>query len=223
MAWAARVLEGAPLGKEPSNDDEQPVADTWRWILRVPRAVFLLIAVVVAVGVGLLIRGGSDPAPSNRERATPEVSYRNTTQKTTIADLLPKDQQFAQFLVLVRTAGWIDRLADPTQTFTVLAPDSAAMTPEVLQQLAEDPDASAQRVVERHLVAGKFSFVELLSGTVPSLTAVDGTELKVVVDGATVTVDGVTVTKHDIDASNGVIHVVEGVGDLERSTTSSDR
>lgn len=201
------------MGKESSIDHEAATSAAWRWILRIPRPVFLVLAVVVAVGIGLLIRGASEPAPP-ADKVSPEVSYRNTTEKTTITDLLPRDQQFAQFLVLVRTAGWTERLADPTQTFTVLAPDSAAMTPDVLQQLADDPDASAKRVVERHIVPGAVSFVELLSGTVPSLKTVDGTELEVAVDGATVTVDGAVITKHDIAASNGVIHVVDRVGGL---------
>lgn len=44
-----------------------------------------------------------------------------------------------------------------------------------------------------------------------SFTTAAGTSLRVSVDGNTVMVEDATVVRYDLQASNGVIHVIEGV------------
>jgi uncharacterized surface protein with fasciclin (FAS1) repeats len=45
----------------------------------------------------------------------------------------------------------------------------------------------------------------------PTAKTVNGKELRLKADGGKVTVDKATVTKADIEASNGVIHVIDTV------------
>ncbi len=42
-------------------------------------------------------------------------------------------------------------------------------------------------------------------------TTVQGSDVDISVDGGTVMIDGATVTATDIEASNGVIHVIDAV------------
>jgi uncharacterized surface protein with fasciclin (FAS1) repeats len=59
------------------------------------------------------------------------------------------------------------------------------------------------------VVSGKVMAADVKPGDVPS---VEGSAIKVTVDGGTVTLNGsAKVVKTDIAASNGVIHVIDAV------------
>ena len=91
-----------------------------------------------------------------------------------------------------------------------------APTNEAFDDLTEvdiqsmDPAALAN-VLLYHVVPGKIMSDELKDMT--SLTTVSGEDLTVTVDEASgdISVDNATVIQADIEASNGVIHVIDGV------------
>ena len=94
--------------------------------------------------------------------------------------------------------------------FTVFAPtDEAfdALPDETLNALLEDPEALAD-VLLYHVVPDRVPSDGLSEGQI--VQTAEGREFRVTLDGGP-EVNGVNVTQTDIEASNGVIHVVDAV------------
>ncbi len=95
--------------------------------------------------------------------------------------------------------------------FTVFAPTDdafAAIDSEVLNDLLSDTELLAA-VLTYHVVPGRFAASDVVGlDTAPTL---NGKAVDISVDGGTVFVDGATVTATDIEASNGIIHVIDRV------------
>jgi basic membrane protein A and related proteins len=96
--------------------------------------------------------------------------------------------------------------------FTVFAPPDdalAAIPPDMMDSLMSDPDQLAA-VLQYHVVEGKLMAADLADGD--TLTTLQGEEIAVSVEDGTVMLNGdVQVVEADIDADNGVIHVIDGV------------
>ena len=97
--------------------------------------------------------------------------------------------------------------------FTVFAPtdDAFAKLPAgTLDNLLKPENkAMLRRVLTYHVVPGKVMAADVLKVT--SARTVSGDMLSIKVSGGTVMVDKAGVVKTDIDASNGVIHVIDTV------------
>lgn len=114
------------------------------------------------------------------------------------------------FVGAVDTAGLIDTLS--SGNFTVFAPSDDAffkMPTEDYKALLEN-STELNNVLTFHVVEGKMMSTDLKDGQ--ELTTVQGEKLTVKVgsDGA-VSVNGANVTQADIEASNGVIHIIDTV------------
>ncbi|WP_009632638.1 fasciclin domain-containing protein [Synechocystis sp. PCC 7509] len=97
--------------------------------------------------------------------------------------------------------------------FTVFAPTDqafAALPQEALQELLKPENkALLVKILTYHVVPGKVTSTDLKSGAVKS---VEGGSINVKVDSATgVSVNEAKVVQPDIQASNGVIHVIDKV------------
>ena len=96
--------------------------------------------------------------------------------------------------------------------FTVFAPtdDAFAALPEgtVATLLLPENKDKLISILTYHVVAGKVMSGDLSNNMMA--TTVQGGQIKIMTEGG-VTVDGVNVTTADIEASNGVIHVVGSV------------
>jgi uncharacterized surface protein with fasciclin (FAS1) repeats len=95
--------------------------------------------------------------------------------------------------------------------FTVFAPTDAAFAeidPEVLNDLLSDNELLTA-VLTYHVVPGLFAAADVinLSGA-PTL---NGKEVSLSFDGSNVMVDDATVIDADVEASNGIIHVIDKV------------
>ena len=97
--------------------------------------------------------------------------------------------------------------------FTVFAPTDEAFaklpagTLETL--LKPENKDKLQRVLTYHVVAGRVAAADVVK--LKSAKAVSGDTIAVSAQGGTVRVDGAQVIKTDIQASNGVIHVIDSV------------
>jgi len=97
--------------------------------------------------------------------------------------------------------------------FTVFAPTDEAFaklpagTVETL--LKPENKDKLRRVLTYHVVAGKVGAADVVK--LKSARAVSGDTIAVSAQGGTVRVDGAQVIKTDIQASNGVIHVIDTV------------
>lgn len=116
-------------------------------------------------------------------------------------------------LQLLTAAGFLAKLARPGP-FTLLAPPDVAfidLPPEAVVALLEDA-GQARAFVRRHVCAGAFPAAELRQ--MRWLTTLSGKDVPVdTADGIGVRVGGIAVTHPDLTATNGVVHLLEGLLD----------
>jgi uncharacterized surface protein with fasciclin (FAS1) repeats len=134
-----------------------------------------------------------------------------------IVDIAVSNDNFTTLVAAVQAAGLVEALQSPGP-FTVFAPVDAAfaaLPPGTVQTLVQNPPQLA-RILKFHVVAGKFTQAELAKlGKVESLEGApipifhgkgsandcsDGFEVK-----------NSTVIAADIEADNGIIHVIDRV------------
>ena len=116
---------------------------------------------------------------------------------------------FRTLLTAVDAAGLGETLADGGP-FTVFAPTDeafAALPKGTVQSLLNDPTALS-RVLTYHVVPGRITSAQI-TGDGEHKT-VEGSVLKIALNGG-VTVNDATVIQADVEAENGVIHVVDRV------------
>ena len=129
--------------------------------------------------------------------------------KKDIVDTALANEQFSTLVAAVQAAGLVDTLkgAGP---FTVFAPTNAAFAkiPKAdLDKLLADKDA-LKAVLLYHVVAAKVLAKDVAAGKVET---VQGGSITITIDGTTVKVDAATVIATDIEASNGVVHLIDTV------------
>jgi uncharacterized surface protein with fasciclin (FAS1) repeats len=97
--------------------------------------------------------------------------------------------------------------------FTVFSPTNQAFATLGSQQLSEllQPENRDQLsgILTYHVVPGELTADRLEDGQ--KLETVQGETLTVSVSGGEVKVNDATVVQPDVDASNGVVHVIDGV------------
>jgi uncharacterized surface protein with fasciclin (FAS1) repeats len=129
-------------------------------------------------------------------------------QAKDIVDTAVAAGSFKTLVTAVQAAGLVDTLKGKGP-FTVFAPtdEAFAKIPKAdLDALLKDK-AKLTAVLTYHVVAGKVMAKDVKPGKVKT---VQGGELTLATAGG-VTVDGAKVVKADIEADNGVIHVVDTV------------
>ena len=160
-----------------------------------------LFSAVLTTALILSIVGGSSVAFAQTQAAT-------TGQ--TITQVAASDPNFSMLVSLLQKANLTDTL-NGTTNYTVFAPTNAAfekVPSSTLADLANNTTA-LKRVLLYHVVPGTLLSKDIKgNGT---LTTANGLPLTYSVNGTTVKVDNATVTKADINATNGVIHVVDSV------------
>jgi uncharacterized surface protein with fasciclin (FAS1) repeats len=116
---------------------------------------------------------------------------------------------FETLITAVKAAGLVDTLKGEGP-FTVFAPTDEAFAKipkDQLNALLADKDALIA-VLTYHVVAGKVMAADVVG--LDSATSVQGSRIRIdTSDG--VKVDGANVVMTDIEASNGVIHVIDTV------------
>jgi len=116
---------------------------------------------------------------------------------------------FNTLVAAVTAAGLVDTLKGEGP-FTVFAPtdDAFAALPEgTVEALLADPEALAA-ILTYHVIAGKVMSTDLSEGL--TATTVNGADVTITLEGGA-KVNGANITAADIEASNGVIHVIDAV------------
>ena len=136
-----------------------------------------------------------------------------TTAKADIVDTAVAADDF-NTLVAAVTAADLASVLKSDGPFTVFAPTDAAfaaLPPGTVDNLLK-PENKDQlvAVLTYHVVAGKVMSSDL-AGKKLSVPTVQGSNVDVDATGGGVTVDGANVIAADIEASNGVIHVIDKV------------
>ena len=126
-----------------------------------------------------------------------------------LADTLSREPKLSTFNRLVIEAGLQDTLRGPGP-LTVFAPsDDAfkAVPAKTMGALTQDK-AQLKAVLSFHIVGGKLMAADIQNGTAKSL---QGATLTTSRTGAFVGVEDALVQQADINATNGVAHVIDGV------------
>lgn len=130
----------------------------------------------------------------------------------TIVDIAAANPDFSTLVTAVTEAGLVETLSGDGP-FTVFAPTNAAFDalPEgTLESLLEDPEGALTDILQLHVMSGAVdseAAVAAAGGTVETL----GGPVSVELQGESLVVGGATVVTADIEASNGVIHVIDAV------------
>ncbi len=168
-----------------------------------------------------------DEAPTNPEvgepPTNPEVGEAPTVPDSaldptagteTITEVAANETSLSTFNTILESAGLTNTLDQPG-SYTVFAPSDQAfeeLPPETLQQLlAPENQDQLRQILAYHVVPEELSANQLQSaGSVETLT---GSPLSVEADAGAqaVTVNNAAVTQPDLQASNGIIHVVDQI------------
>jgi uncharacterized surface protein with fasciclin (FAS1) repeats len=130
-------------------------------------------------------------------------------QTKDIVDTAVGAGQFTTLVAAVQAAGLVETLKSKGP-FTVFAPTDAAfakLPPGTVEGLLKDKVALA-KVLTYHVVAGKVMAKDVKTGDAKS---VQGQNIALKAEGGKVMVNNATVTAADVEASNGVIHVIDTV------------
>ncbi|MDJ0925082.1 MAG: fasciclin domain-containing protein [Acidimicrobiia bacterium] len=121
------------------------------------------------------------------------------------------NNSFTTLVTAVEAAGLVETLQGDGP-FTVFAPtdDAFAALPEgTLDSLLADPEALAE-VLTYHVVPGKVLAEDVVA--LSAATSVQGSDIAIeVVDGGVVLNGSANVIATDVEASNGVVHVIDAV------------
>lgn len=119
---------------------------------------------------------------------------------------------FSTLVAAVKAAGLVETLQGEGP-FTVLAPtnDAFAKLPKgtVEDLLKPENKEKLTAILTYHVIPGKIMSSDVGSGE--SAATVNGKEVTVEVDGDTVMIGDAKVVKTDVEATNGVIHVIDSV------------
>jgi uncharacterized surface protein with fasciclin (FAS1) repeats len=179
--------------------------------MRSTRLALLFAVPALAVGAAAC---GDDEEDSAGAAATPAA----TAEPAPAADeqdvvALAQATPDLSTLVEAVTAADLGETLQGEGPFTVFAPTNEAFTAvgqDTLDQLlAPAGKEQLTGVLTYHVVPGELMAADLEDGQ--QLETVQGEQLPVSIDGDAVTVGGATVTQPDVDASNGVVHVIDGV------------
>ncbi|MBT9254268.1 fasciclin domain-containing protein [Phycicoccus sp. MAQZ13P-2] len=163
--------------------------------------------------------GASTPATSSAAptSASPSASE-SAAASADIVDTAVAAGNFTTLATALEAAGLVETLKGEGP-YTVFAPTDEAFTAlpaGTLDDLLADPQGALTDVLTYHVVPGKVMAADVATMDGQEVETVNGDTLTVGVDGDTVTLTDtsggeVTVTQTDIEATNGVIHVIDGV------------
>lgn len=129
-----------------------------------------------------------------------------------IVDIAASNPDFSTLVTAVKAAGLVDALKGDGP-ITVFAPtnDAFAKLPAGTIESLLKPENKDKlvAVLTYHVVPGKVKAADVV--TVNSATSLQGQDIAVTVDGNSVMVDDAQIVATDIEASNGVIHVIDTV------------
>lgn len=143
---------------------------------------------------------------------TPSVQAQTATKD--IVDTAVAAGNFTSLATALTKAGLVDTLKGPGP-FTVFAPTDAAfakLPSATLNSLLNDPAQKSEltKILTYHVVSGKVPASEVVK--LSSAKTVQGSDVKIEVRNGEVFLNGnVKVVTTDIQASNGIIHVIDTV------------
>ena len=174
-------------------------------------AVLAAAMALPAAAVGQTPERGPDADRATITLESMEASPMTTkVQAKNIVEVAVGAEGFETLVTAVKAAGLVETLSSEGP-FTVFAPtdEAFAKLPEgTLESLLDDREALT-RVLTYHVVSGRVNAAQAMELT--SATTVNGADLRIRTMDGSVMINDATVVKADVEASNGVIHVIDAV------------
>lgn len=132
----------------------------------------------------------------------------------TVVDIAVSSDDFSTLVAAVTEAELVETLSGEGP-FTVFAPTNAAFEQALAdlgltaEELLASPDLSG--ILTYHVVAGKILAADAIAADGTDVVTVNGDTIAVSVVDGNVMIDGATVTTADLEAQNGVVHVIDSV------------
>ncbi|MEM9041938.1 MAG: fasciclin domain-containing protein, partial [Actinomycetota bacterium] len=176
------------------------------------------VRIRLAAGAATLaLVGAACGSDSNEDADEPETTEAEEAAEEvgTIVDVAASTEGFSTLVAAVQAAGLVETLSSDGP-FTVFAPtdDAFAAALDALgitaDELLADTDTLTS-ILTYHVVAGEVPSSDVVTLDGEAVETVNGATVEIGVDGDTVTVNDATVTAVDVEASNGVIHVIDSV------------
>ncbi len=133
----------------------------------------------------------------------------STPTPVSIADTAARTPSLSTLNTLINQAGLAETLRG-TGPFTVFAPSNEAfkaVPAKTMADLAANKEL-LRAVLTHHVLAGQVKAAQVKPGTVKT---VNGSDLALSSAGTFVTVEDAVVQQADVQASNGVVHVIDRV------------
>jgi transforming growth factor-beta-induced protein len=136
----------------------------------------------------------------------------NGTGEKTIVEIVTEDDRFDTLEAALTAANLVDTL-NGSGPFTVFAPPDSAfsnLAPGLLDTLLANPQGNLLSILLYHVAGDSLGSSEVTAQD--SITTLQGNKINVTVSNGNVILnDSIQVTSTDIPASNGIIHVINGV------------
>jgi uncharacterized surface protein with fasciclin (FAS1) repeats len=185
------------------------------------RLRFFSIVAVLALVVAACSSDSDTTTTTETPAETTTTAATEETASNTIADVVVGNEDFSTLLAAVEAAGLTDALADADATLTVFAPTNDAFEAalEALDLTAEELLADTETltsILNYHVLGEIVTSGDIAAAGTEEIPVetLGGAELIVVVgDAGNVGFrdQEATVTQADVEADNGVIHVIDAV------------
>ena len=162
---------------------------------------FLFVAVISLQGCGGSSSAYHEPTPE------PEPD------PMSIVDVAVANGSFTTLVAALEATGLDATLSDMDSSFTVFAPTDdafALLGDETIAALLDDTDTLTD-ILTYHVIGAEIDSSAAISSAGSTVEMVNGDSTGLSLDGDNLLVNTVTVTTVDVEADNGVIHVIDAV------------
>lgn len=131
----------------------------------------------------------------------------------TIVDVAIANGSFTTLVAALQATGLDATLADTASSFTVFAPTDdafALLGQDTINTLLADTDTLSD-ILTYHVISGEVDAAAAIASAGMTVAMVNGDNVGLSLDGDNLLVNSVTVTMTDIQADNGIIHVIDAV------------
>ena len=171
---------------------------------------FKLVAFLAVFALVIAACSSSDDEAAETTTTAAMTETTEAMTENTIVDVAIANE-FNTLVAAVQAAGLVETLQGEGP-FTVFAPTDeafAALPEGTLESLLEDPAALAE-ILTYHVVSGAVLAADVVG--LDSATTVQGEDISIeVIDGGVVLNGSANVVATDVEASNGVVHVIDAV------------
>ena len=162
----------------------------------------------IAVISLLFLQACNDNDDNHDTVVTPPPAVTNT-----IVDVAVTNGSFTTLVAALQATGLDATLADTTSSFTVFAPTDdafALLGQSTIDALLADTDTLSD-ILTYHVISGEVDAAAAIASAGTTVAMVNGDSVGLSLDGDNLLVNTVTVTMTDIQADNGIIHVLDAV------------